>query len=306
MRKRTKVLLFYNPKAGNGVFKSSLDTIIERFQKNGLIVIPIRADKKPTLLNDVFRYIHIGEYIKFIAAGGDGTVHTAVNAMIGNDIDMPLAVFPAGTANDFASYLDLPNKLEDMIEIALEERYTSVDVGVANGRCFVNVLAMGMLADISQKTDPNLKNTLGLISYYLKGVSELPNLRPIPVKITCDEFNLEASIYFMLVMNGRSAGGFRRLAPNALMDDGLLDVMLFREMPIMELAPLLLAVMTGQHPINKNVISFKTAGLRVESEQHIMTDMDGETGDMLPVEISVLHKRLRVNTRTANMEGSIW
>jgi YegS/Rv2252/BmrU family lipid kinase len=306
MKKPFKVLLFYNPHSGNGVFKNSLDTIIERFQKKGLLVIPIRADMKPGRSSDVFKQVRTDEYLKFIAAGGDGTIHTAVNAMIGNDIDMPLAVFPAGTANDFASYFDLPNKLDDMIEIALEERYTSVDVGVANGRCFVNVLAMGMLADISQKTDPNLKSTLGLISYYLKGVSELPNLRSVPVKITCEEFDLESSIYFMLVMNGRSAGGFRRIAPNAVMDDGLLDVMLFREMPIMELAPLLLAVMTGQHPINKNVVSFKTARLRVESEQLITTDMDGETGRMLPVEISVLHKKLRVNTRTADMEGSIW
>ncbi|MDR1247206.1 MAG: YegS/Rv2252/BmrU family lipid kinase [Clostridiales Family XIII bacterium] len=306
MKKPTKVLLFYNPNAGNGVFKNNLDIIIDRFQKKGLIIIPIRADMNQNRLNEVFRHMRIDEYLKFIAAGGDGTVHTAVNAMIGNNIDMPLAVFPAGTANDFASYFDLPNRLEDMIEIALEEKYTLIDIGAANGRCFVNVLAMGMIVDISQRTDPNLKSTLGLISYYLKGVSELPNLRPIPVKISCTEFNLEASIYFMLVMNGRSAGGFRRLAPSALMDDGLLDVMLFREMPIMELAPLLLAVMTGQHPVNKHVVSFKTSNLRVESEQLITMDMDGETGDKLPVDIAVLHKRLRVNTRTADMEGSIW
>ena len=193
-----------------------------------------------------------------------------------------------------------------MIGIALDEKYTSVDVGAAAGRCFVNVLAMGMLADISQKTDPNLKNTLGVISYYLKGFSELPNLRPIFVRVSCEAFHLEANIYFMLVMNGRSAGGFRRIAPDAVMNDGLLDVIIFREMPIMELAPLLIAVMTGQHPVNKNVISFKTAALRIESEQAIATDMDGETGVMLPVEISLLHKRLRVNTRRDDMEASIW
>ena len=163
-----------------------------------------------------------------------------------------------------------------------------------------------MLADISQKTDPNLKNTLGVISYYLKGFSELQNLRPVFVRVACEAFNLDANIYFMLVMNGRSAGGFRRLAPDASMNDGLLDVILFREMPIMELAPLLIAVMTGQHPVNRNVISFKTAALRIESEQAIATDMDGETGGMLPVEISVLHKRLRVNTRKDDMEASIW
>ncbi|MDR2355064.1 MAG: YegS/Rv2252/BmrU family lipid kinase [Clostridiales Family XIII bacterium] len=306
MKKQAKVLLFYNPYAGNGVFKSNLDTIIERFQKKGMLIIPVRADRSENRLDAVLGHMRFGEYRKCIAAGGDGTIHSMVNAMIKHEIDLPLAIFPAGTANDFASYLDLPNKLDDMIEIALGEKYTEVDVGVAGGRCFVNVLAMGMLADISQKTDPNLKNTLGVISYYLKGFSELPNLRPVPVRITCEAFNLEANIYFMLVMNGRSAGGFRRLAPDAVMNDGLLDVIIFREMPIMELAPLLIAVMTGQHPVNRNVISFKTAALRIESEQEIATDMDGETGNLLPVEISILHKRLRVNTRRDDMEASIW
>jgi YegS/Rv2252/BmrU family lipid kinase len=307
MKKRAnKVLLFYNPYAGNGIFKNNLDTIIERFQKKGMFIVPIRADRAENRLDTVLRSIYSDEYRKLIAAGGDGTIHSIVNAMIRNNTDMPLAIFPAGTANDFASYMGLPNKLDDMIEIALEEKYTSADVGVAGERCFVNVLAMGMIADVSQKTDPNLKNTLGVISYYLKGFTELPNLRPIFVRIACEAFNLEASIYFMLVMNGRSAGGFRRLAPNAVMDDGLLDVMIFREMPIMELAPLLIAVMTGQHPVNRNVISFKTAALRVESDQEITTDMDGETGGKLPVEVSVLHKRLRVNTRRDDMEAAIW
>jgi YegS/Rv2252/BmrU family lipid kinase len=306
MKKQIKVLMFYNPGAGNGVFKNNLDTIIRRFQKEGLIVIPKRADENPNRLDDVFGDIRLDEYYKVIAAGGDGTIHGMVNAMVRNDVDLPLAVFPAGTANDFASYLDLPNKLDDMIDVALDEKYTFVDVGAAGSRCFVNVFAMGMLADVSQRTDPNLKSTLGVMSYYNKGFSELPNLRPIPVKITCDAFDVEASIYFMLVMNGRSAGGFRRIAPDAVINDGLLDVIIFREMPIMELAPLLIAVMTGQHPVNRNVISFKTDRLSVESDQDVTTDMDGETGEKLPVRISVSHKRLRVNTRDADMEGSLW
>jgi diacylglycerol kinase family enzyme len=134
MKKQVKVLLFYNPYAGNGIFKNNLDTIIERFQRKGMAVIPVRSDRSATQLDAVFRRIHFGEYRKFIAAGGDGTIHAMVNAMVRNDVDMPLAIFPAGTANDFASYMDLPNKLDDMINVALEEKYTSADVGVANGR----------------------------------------------------------------------------------------------------------------------------------------------------------------------------
>ena len=115
MKKQGKVLLFYNPYAGNGVFKNNLDVIIERFQKKGMLVIPIRADRNENRLDALLGHVRFGDYRKLIAAGGDGTVHSMVNAMIKNWIDLPLAIFPAGTANDFASYLDLPNKLNDMI-----------------------------------------------------------------------------------------------------------------------------------------------------------------------------------------------
>lgn len=303
--KSNKVLLFYNPYAGNGWFKSNLDLLIERFQERGMLIVPIRADKKE-LLDDVFKTIRPNEYRKVIAAGGDGTVNIMVNAMINNNIDLPLALLPSGTANDFAYYFDLPDKMESMIDIALEENYTYADVGKAGGKYFVNVLAMGMIVDVSQKTDPNIKNTLGVLSYYLKGVSELPNLRPIPVKITCDEYNIMTNMYFMLVMNGRSAGGFKRISPKAEINDGLLDVMLFKEMPVMDLAPLLVNIMTGQHQENKNVMYFKTSKMHIESEHAMTTDVDGETGDPLPLDIEVIPKRLRIHTRRSDMEGAIW
>lgn len=303
--KKHKVLLFYNPNAGNGLFKNNLDLIIEKFQKKKMFVEPVRADRKD-ILHEVMREMKPGEFKKVIAAGGDGTINIMINAMMQYNIDLPIAVFPSGTANDFAYYFDIPHDLDSMLKIALEEHYTYTDIGRANDRYFINVAAMGFLVDVSQRTDPNIKNTLGIISYYLKGVSEIPNLKPIPVKITSEEYTSEDRIYFMLVMNGRSAGGFKRIAPLAQINDGLLDVMLFKEMPILELAPLLFNVMTGQHHENKNVVFFQTKKLYIESEQLVGTDMDGEKGADLPLEIEVLPRKFRINTAMNDMEGAKW
>lgn len=303
--KKNKVLLFYNPKAGNGLFKNNLDLIIEKFQKKKMLVIPIRADRRG-ILDEVLKQMNVKEFRKIIAAGGDGTINNVVNAMINNKIDLPLAIFPAGTANDFAYYFDLPHSIEDMVQIALEENYTYSDIGKVNDKYFINVAAMGFLVDVSQKTDPNIKNTLGVISYYLKGVTEIPNLKPIPIKITSKEYTSEDQIYFMLVMNGRSAGGFKRIAPNAEINDGLLDVMLFKEMPIYEFAPLLINVMQGNHHANKNVIFFQTSKLKVESDNNVGTDIDGEKGAEFPLEIEILPKKIRINTRLEDMQGSKW
>jgi YegS/Rv2252/BmrU family lipid kinase len=303
--RKNKVLLFYNPSAGNGLFKNNLDLIIEKFQKRKLFIVPVRADRK-SVLNEIMRDMDPAEYKKVIAAGGDGTINVLVNAMIQHNINLPIAIFPSGTANDFAYYFDLPHDLDSMVKIALEERYTYTDIGRTNDKYFVNVAAMGFLVDISQRTDPNIKSTLGIISYYLKGVAEIPNLRPIPVKITSEEYTAEDRIYFMIVMNGRSAGGFKRIAPQAEVNDGLLDVVILKEMPIIEFAPLLFNVMTGQLYEDKNVVFFRTKKLCIESEHEVGTDIDGEKGADLPLEIEVVPKKFRVNTAMNNMEGARW
>lgn len=303
--KQNKVLLIYNPNSGNGLFKSNLDRIIEKFQKKRMMVIPIRTDK-PAYLNEVFREVKNQGFCKVIAAGGDGTINIVVNAMINNEVDLPLAIFPAGTANDFAYYFDIPHDIESMVKVALEENYTYADVGKVNDRYFVNVAAMGFLVDVSQKTDPAIKNTLGIMSYYLKGVSEVPKLQPLPITIRSEEYSAQEKMYFMLVMNGRSAGGFKQIGANAEINDGLLDVILFRELPLTELPVLLVNFMQGHHTQNKNVVYFKTNKVHLESDRAIGTDIDGEKGCEFPLDIRCIPRKLRINTLRKDMEGSKW
>lgn len=302
---RKKVILFYNPNAGNGLFKNNLDLIIERFQQKKLVVIPIRAGRGD-VLDGLFRTIDPAEYRQVIAAGGDGTINICVNAMIKNNIDLPLAIFPAGTANDFAYYLDLPLEVNSMIDIALGSNFTYSDLGRANDKYFLNVAAMGTMVDVSQKTDPNLKSILGVLSYYIRGIIEVPNLKPIPVRITSEEFSGEEHMYFMLIMNGRSAGGFKRLSPSAEINDGLFDVIVFREMPLTDFLPLLINVLQGNHEKNKHIIYFRTNRLQVESPQHVGTDIDGEKGDDLPIAYSLLPNKLKIFTRDKDQKGTTW
>ncbi|MBK5246167.1 MAG: YegS/Rv2252/BmrU family lipid kinase [Peptostreptococcaceae bacterium] len=302
---RKKVLLFYNPNAGNGLFKTNLDVIIERFQAKNLMVIPVRASKADAL-EAVLSTIDQKEYRQIIAAGGDGTINICINAMMQNNINLPLAIFPAGTANDFAYCLDLPLEIDRMIDIALGTSFTYSDVGKVNSKYFLNVAAMGMLVDVSQKTDPDMKNTLGVISYYIRGIADVPNLKPIPIKIVSEEFSGEVRMYFMLVMNGRSAGGFKRITPNAEINDGLFDVILFREMPIIDFVPLLIDVLQGSHKQNKNILYFKTNKLYIESPNSVGTDIDGEKGEGFPLSFDLLPKRIKIYTLTNDQKGSNW
>lgn len=302
---RKKVLLFYNPNAGNGLFKTNLDLIIERFQLKKLQVIPVRASKAD-VLDTVLKNMNQKDYRQIIAAGGDGTINICLNAMFKHDIDLPFAIFPAGTANDFAYCLDLPMEINRMIDIALGNCFTYSDVGRVNDKYFLNVAAMGMIVDVSQKTDPNMKNTLGVVSYYIRGIAEVPNLKPIPIKVVSKEYSGEMKMYFMLVMNGRSAGGFKRITPNAVINDGLFDVIIFREMPLTDFLPLLIDVLQGNHKKNKHIVYFKTNKLYIESPNVVGTDVDGEKGEDFPLSFDLLPKKLKIYTLRNDHKGSAW
>ena len=286
-----KILLYYNAYSGSGVFKNNLDHIVDRCQQAGYQVVPVRA-AKGIVIDNVLSEIDQNQFSRIIAAGGDGTMNLCVNAMVKYDIHLPLAILPAGTANDFAYYFELPSEIDYQLDIALGNKTTKADVGVVNDRCFINVAALGALIDVSQKTDPNLKNAIGTLAYYLKAVTEIPQIRALPVKLTTPEQVYEENIYFMVVMNGESAGGFRKLSPESNMNDGKLDVIAFKKMPIVELAPLLFEVVHGRHPNNKHVLYFQTDKLTIESEADISTDIDGEHGEKLPLEFSVLKMNL--------------
>ena len=248
MSKVKKVILFYNPNSGSGMFKNNLDYIIGRYQKEGCLVVPIRAAHGHVIfdyLAELDQETYREEYRQIIAAGGDGTINVCVNAMIRNHVDLPLAILPAGTANDFAYYFNIPGEIDQMLDIALGNNYTYADVGQVNDRYFINVAAIGQVVDVSQKTDPTLKNTIGVLAYYLKGLSEVPNLKPIRVTLTTPEKVYREKMYFMVVMNGKSAGGFKKISPDSEINDGLLDVMLFRSMSLLEMPGVFMKILQG-------------------------------------------------------------
>lgn len=291
---RNKVLMFYNPYSGNGVFKNNLDLIIEKYQEKGYQLIPVRGSRD-NRLEKFMENMNQEEYRQIIVAGGDGSINLCVNAMVKYGIDLPIALFPSGTANDFAAYFNMPETIAGMIDVALDDCLVPADVGVVNGKCFVNVAALGNMVDVSQKTDPHLKNAIGKIAYYITGMTELPDVHPIKMKLTTSDKVYDEDMFFMIVMNGTSAGGFRKVSPDSEINDGLLNVILFRKMLGIEMLPVALKVLNGDHLDDHRILTFKTDKLLIEANEKVPTDVDGEHGETLPLDFSVLHDRIMVH-----------
>lgn len=287
-----KVKLIYNPYSGENLIISKLDTVISIHQQAGYIVVPYRIKKDQSILV-AFEDIKDGDYSYILVAGGDGTVDSVVNAMAKSGISLPIAILPVGTANDFAKFLGIPFDISKACKQIINSHVTTVDLGSINDKYFVNVASTGLFTDVSQKTDVNLKNTIGKLAYYLKGLEELPNFRRLKVKIESNEMSFNGEMYFLLIFNGKTAGNFN-LATRASATDGLLDVIVFKAIPIYELIPLFIKVLRGEHLDSDHVLYFKTDNLFIECEENIVTDIDGEKGPDFPLEIKCIKGGLKI------------
>ena len=100
-------------------------------------------------------------------------------------------------------------------------------------------------------------------------------------------------MYFLLVFNGQTAGNFK-LATKSDAKDGLLDVIIFKAIPIMELIPLFIKVLKGEHLDSENVIYFKAKEIHIECHEDIVTDIDGEKGPDFPLDIKCIKGGLKI------------
>lgn len=279
-----KVKFIYNPFSGENLIINKIDKVIKVHQKYGYSIIPYRID----LDEDIsFAFDGVDKSYKYVLiAGGDGTVDRVVNYMKTNDIDLPIAILPVGTANDFAKFIGIPRNVDKACLQIINSTPKLVDIGKINDKYFINVASMGLFTDVSQKTDMNLKNTMGKLAYFIRGFEEVTNLRKIKVKVTSDDFEFDDYMYLLLIFNGQTAGNLK-MAYKSKYDDGKLDVILIKTMPLAFTIPLFLKIINGKHLDNTNeVIYFKTDNLKIECEEGIVTDIDGEKGPDFPLAIT--------------------
>lgn len=287
-----KVKFIYNPYSGENSIKNDLDKVIKIHQKYGYITVPYRINIRHGMEK---AFEDIDEDYKYIlVAGGDGTVDNVVNYIKNNNIDLPIGILPAGTANDFAKFIKMPKNIERACKQILESKAKEVDIGKINDKYFVNVASMGLFTDVSQKTDVNMKNTMGKLAYYLKGIEQIPNFRKLKFKIKSKENEFDGDIFLVLIFNGQTAGNLN-FAYKATVDDGFLDVIIIKDSKPGDIIGLLFDMLQGRHlDKSSSLIYYKSDEIIIESDEDIVTDIDGEKGPEFPLKIQCVKKGLKI------------
>ena len=224
-----------------------------------------------------------------VAAGGDGTINGVVNGLAGSDT--ALGILPVGTMNVFAAEMGLPNDLEEAWEI-IEAGYTrSIDLAQANEHFFVQLAGIGFDAQVVERTSWNFKKNFGPLSY-LVSAAQIAAEKPPKIVVENEGKIREGS--FVLIGNGRFYGAPIKVFKDARLDDGLLDVLILRNLGYLELARFLTGIFTGTHTEAEDVEYFQTSTVQVRSKDEVPVEVDGELMGKLPVDFRIAAKKLRV------------
>jgi diacylglycerol kinase (ATP) len=232
-------------------------------------------------------------YEKIVAAGGDGTVNEIVNGIAGHNVS--LGVLPLGTMNVFATELGLPlNDLAACWKIIQRDRTHRVDLPRANGKHFVQLAGVGLDAQAVKETSNTFKRSFGPLSYLISAVQIASRTPPVLRIESQDAVTTEGS--FVLVGNGRLYGGRFPFFKQAVMDDGLLDAIVFKRLNYLDIIRYLQDVVFTPQISSPEVEYFQTKQLRVTSEESVPVEIDGELVGNCPVEFKIRAGGLRVLT----------
>lgn len=224
-----------------------------------------------------------------VAAGGDGTVNEVVNGIVGSDV--ALGILPVGTMNVFAAELGLPGDLDEAWAVIRAGRTRKVDLLRANQQYFIQLAGVGLDAQVVQATSWNFKKNFGPLSYLISA-AQIAARKPPRLMVEADGITREGS--FVLIGNGRYYGGPVAFFKDARIDDGKLDVLIFKNLAYLDIARYLATVFMGKHTTLPDVEYFQTKRAVVRSDEDVPVEVDGEVVTTLPVTFRISSRKLRV------------
>lgn len=292
-----KIKFIINPSSGRQIMEKRVDALSKLLLDDGYILGRYFTKKQHDATEETIKSCN-EDWDLIIACGGDGTVNEVIEGIMKSKRKVPISILPSGTVNDFASYLRIPKNITDYFEMIRDNKIIDIDVGKLNNEYFANVAAGGILANIGFQADVEYKAIFGRLAYYFEGVKEITqdgfNPKPFRVRIISDEYSSEEEVLLFIISNSSSIGGFKKLAPEADVLDGLLDVIIIRKSAITDLANIFFNVLTGEHIKHPNVKYFKTKSITIDSDSDVDIDMDGEYGGKLPATFQAIPRALKI------------
>ncbi|HEY6129094.1 MAG TPA: YegS/Rv2252/BmrU family lipid kinase [Candidatus Acidoferrum sp.] len=294
--------VFVNPAAGGGCAGRKVAEVSAGFARRNYPAKIVEPDSAEELRRNVRAAVDAG-CTTLIAVGGDGTLQVVASEAVGREVRV--GVIPAGGGNDFAAALGIHRDPEKAVEVIVRGNCRAVDVvrvRTARGEALHHSLylgggGMGLDAEAVKYASGRFLTWRGRLRYMASAIAALRGFCGIEVEATVPDSGLPKiakKVLIAAVLNTPTYGGGLRLAPQALVDDGMLDVVMIemmRRREVLALIPRLLA--TGELS-TRRVVRLRAATIRLSAPRGTSFHGDGELLGETPVEIQVVHKGLQM------------
>ena len=296
-----KTLVVVNPNASHGEagrdFENSISTLI----RDEIGDYDLHVTTCP---GDAMDYVsHNSDYERIISVGGDGTLNEVVNGMTIGKSRASVGIIATGSGNDFARAIDRKHDYKEMVKIASGKKTREIDLlkvfyrdftGNKSLRYAVNVIGAGFDAAITDRMNKSRFKTSGKMAYLLSFLIEYVTSKTYPLSFVVEGEEVSGSFFFLTMANGNYFGGGMRIAPKAVVDDGLVDVVGVSKMSKIRLLYHFPKIYRGEH-LAVDTVSYRTAkNISVKSDRDVIIQMDGEVVGGLPMEVSVCDKALKI------------
>ena len=293
-------LAIVNPNAGNGKGRKDRELINAAMLKNNLSVSMKFTEAKGHAAELAGEGVRNG-YRNIITVGGDGTLNEVVNGIFDNGIcpatDISLAIIPVGTGNDWGKMFGIEPDYDKAARIISNGKKMLHDIGIvkysdAGGqkkRYFINIAGLGFESVVVRRTNYQKdRGHGGKAIYFYNLIMSLLSYRNTKADIIVDGQQKSAEVFSINVGNGRYCGGGMRQTPDALPDDGLLDVTVINGIGKIEIIRRLKMLYDGTILSHPKIDGYKCRNLIVRSDSVMWTEADGESLGHTPAEFSIL------------------
>ena len=288
-----KAVFILNPSSGKELAESYSGQCVQVLEEMGFSV-EVRATEKEGDATAFAREAAESGSALVVAMGGDGTVNEAINGLAEEEIRPDFALIPLGTVNDFARALSIPMDPEEAIRRLPEFVARPTDIGLAGGRYFMNVLAAGSLAEGVMDVPAGEKTRFGPLAYAAHGLQTLLADEGNRFTITHDRGKWTGQASLILVALTNSVGGFEKMNPDARTDDGLLHLTVIKHTKLPGFLKMSASLLLGKLEEEGAVEKIRTARVRIETDEPLACNIDGDEGGKTPIGIRVLHRHLRI------------
>lgn len=295
-----------NPNAGNGKGKKDWDRISGLFSKEDIPIHAIFTLKKGDAISRTREAVESG-FRKIISVGGDGTLNEVVNGIFlqkqCSTKDISVGMIPVGTGNDWGRMFGIPLVYEGAVNVIKGKKLMLHDVGIITyfsgdeqkKRYFINIAGLGFEALVVKKTNKQKdKGRSNNAIYFYNLLTSLISYTKANANIIIDGNKTSCKVFSVNVGNGRYCGGGMRQTPDALPDDGLLDITVIKDMGRIEIIRSLKILYDGTILSHPKVDGYRANNLRVETDTLLYAEADGESLGHTPVEFGIIPAAINI------------